>query len=40
MQATLIDFVATIDIVLFFAVPLILMICVFAQANTRPRRRD
>jgi hypothetical protein len=36
----LIDFVTAMGIVLFFAVPLTLMICDFAQANTRPRRRD
>ena len=38
MPARLIDAVTTMDIVLFFAVPLILMICVFAQANMRPKR--
>jgi hypothetical protein len=40
MRARLIDFVATMDIVLFFAVPLTLMIGDFARAKARPRRRD
>lgn len=39
MPARLIDAVTTMDIVLFFAVPLILMICVFAQANMGSKGR-
>ena len=40
MPVRLIDVVATIDIVLFFGVPLVLMICVFVQehANSKHHR--
>lgn len=39
MPAKLIDFIAPLDVILFFGVPLVLMIGVFVQQCVKSRRR-